>query len=56
MGILWVSSPLDSLDWGLTLVRATASYSNEGLVAVMISPCAADRGRVSAMGVSELLS
>ena len=33
---LWVSSPFDSLDWGLTLVRGTASYSNEGLAAVTI--------------------
>ena len=47
---LWVSSPFDSLDWGLTPVRATTSYSNEGLVASTISPCAADRGKVSAIG------
>ena len=32
-------------------MRATGSYSNEGLVAAAISPCAADRGRVSAIGV-----
>ena len=37
---LRVSSPFDSLDLGLTPVRATSSYSNEGLVAVTISPCA----------------
>ena len=30
---LRVYSPFDSLDWGLTRVRATASYLNEGLVA-----------------------
>ena len=29
----------------------TASYSNEGLVALTISPWAVDRGRVSAIGV-----
>ena len=39
------------MDWGLTPVRATAFYSNEGLVAGTISPCVADRGRVSAIGV-----
>ena len=33
---------------GLTPVRVTAS--NEGLVAVTISPCAADSGRVSVLG------
>ena len=27
---LQVSSPFGPLDWGLTLVRATASYLNEG--------------------------
>ena len=34
---LRVSSPFDSLDWGLTPVRVTASYSNEneGLVVVL---------------------
>ena len=46
---LRVSSFFDSLDWGLTPVRATASYSNEGLVAATISPCAEDQGRVSAI-------
>ena len=34
---LRVSSPFESLDWGLTQVRATASYLNEGLVAATIS-------------------
>ena len=29
---LQVFSPFDSLDWGLTPMRATAFYSNEGLV------------------------
>ena len=33
---LRVSSPFDSLDCGLTPVRVTASYSNEGLVAATI--------------------
>ena len=36
---------------GLTPMRATASYSNDGLVAATISPYAADCGRVSAIGV-----
>ena len=48
---LRVSSPFDSLDWGITQVRGTASYSNERLVDLTISPCAADHGRVSAIGV-----
>ena len=37
-----------------TLLKATASYSNEGLVASKISPCAADRGRVSAIAVERV--
>ena len=49
MGVLF----FHSLDWGLTPVRATISYWNEGLVAVSISPCAVDRGRISAIGVCE---
>ena len=48
---LRVSSPFDSLDWGLTWLRATGSYLNEGLEAATISPSAADCGRVSAIGV-----
>ena len=32
-------------------MRATASYSKEGLIAAIISSYAADRGRVSAIGV-----
>ena len=34
-------------------MRATASYSNEGLVAVTISPYAVDCGRVLAVGVRQ---
>ena len=34
---------MDTLDWGLTQMRVTASYSNEGLVAWTISPYATDR-------------
>ena len=48
---LQVSSPFNSLDWDLTRVRATASHLNEGLVTMKISPCAANPGRVSAIGV-----
>ena len=33
---LRVSSPFDSWDWGLTPVRATASYTYEWLVAATI--------------------
>ena len=33
---LRVSSPFDSLDWGLTLMRGTSYYSDEGLVAMTI--------------------
>ena len=49
---LRVSSPLDSLDWDLTLVRTTASYSNEGLVAATLKtyfmyPYRTDWGRTN---------
>ena len=47
---LWVSSPFGSLHRGLTRLRAHPSHSNAGLVAATISPCAADRGRVSTIG------
>ena len=43
MGIL----AIDSMGWGLTTMRATASYSNEGLADATISPYASDHGRVS---------
>ena len=33
-----VSTPFESLDWDLTLVWVTASYSNEGLVAMTVLP------------------
>ena len=52
---LKVSSPFDSLDYGLTPVRVTASYLNERLVPKTISPCAADCGRVSAIGCVDLV-
>ena len=46
MGILVFST----LHLGLILMRATASYLSEGLVAVAIEPYAADHDGVSAIG------
>ena len=51
----WIGVLLRSGQLPLTPVRATASYSNEGLVAWTILTCAADHGRVSAKGDCEIV-
>ena len=45
-----------TLHLGLTLMKATASYSYEGLVAADIEPYAADRDGVSDKGCESRLS